>query len=56
MKIDLTRLIKEAAEASKHAPKHLQEAAFNKAFEALLAAQQEGKSGTAHLSPHPEKK
>lgn len=38
MTLDVTRLIKEASDAASHAPKHLQEAAFNRAFEALLAA------------------
>jgi hypothetical protein len=34
---DVANLVKQAAEAAKHVPEHLQEAAFNKAFEALLA-------------------
>lgn len=42
MKIDVSRLVKEATEAAKYAPDHLQEAAFNKAFEALMAANQGG--------------
>ena len=37
MSNDVAKLVKEAAEAAKHAPEHLQEAAFNKAFEALQA-------------------
>jgi len=32
----------EAADAAKHAPKHLQEAAFNKVFDALVAARNKG--------------
>lgn len=40
MSADVTRLVKQAAEAAKHAPKHLQEAAFHKAFEALVRAEQ----------------
>jgi hypothetical protein len=35
MSIDIARLVKEASEAAKHAPEHLQEAAFNRAFELL---------------------
>jgi hypothetical protein len=36
--LDVTELAKKAAEAAKHVPQHLQEAAFNRAFEALLNA------------------
>ncbi|MBT3014017.1 MAG: hypothetical protein KUF77_15850 [Candidatus Thiodiazotropha sp. (ex Lucina aurantia)] len=42
MKLDIEALIKKAAEASKHAPEHLQEAAFNKAFDALMGENQGG--------------
>lgn len=38
MKIDLALLVKEAAAVAKQAPDHLQEAAFNKVFEALMAS------------------
>ena len=38
MSADVKRLVKQAAEAAKLAPEHLQEAAFNRAFEALLGA------------------
>lgn len=40
MKLDLKQLVKEATEAAKQAPDHLQEAAFNRVFEALMANQQ----------------
>ena len=40
MKDDVSRLVKLAAEAAKEAPEHLQEAAFNKAFDALMAGGQ----------------
>jgi hypothetical protein len=33
---DVSKMVKQAAEAAKLAPKHLQEAAFNKAFDALV--------------------
>ena len=33
----MAEIIKQAAEASKHAPEHLQEAAFQKVFDALMA-------------------
>jgi hypothetical protein len=36
MKDDIAELVKAAAAAAKHAPEHLQEAAFNKAFDALV--------------------
>jgi len=36
MTSDITQLVKKAAEAAKLAPEHLQEAAFNKVFDALL--------------------
>lgn len=38
MKDNIADLVKAAAEAAKHAPEHLQEAAFSKAFDALVAA------------------
>lgn len=37
---DVTRIIKQAVEAAKNAPEHLQEAAFNKAFDAMMGREQ----------------
>lgn len=39
---DIAHLIKQASEAAKQAPEHLQEVAFAKAFDALVAAQNDG--------------
>lgn len=49
-------MIEEASEAAKHAPDHLQEAAFNKAFEALMAAQEAGKSTKTQLRSRGDQK
>lgn len=48
--MDVDDLVKRAAEAAKHAPEHLQEAAFNRAFEALVRAQ-EGKTRSKRSPP-----
>jgi len=43
---DVTQLIKEAAEAVEHVPENLQQVAFSKAFDALIAKQQGNTSRT----------
>lgn len=48
---DVANLVKRAAEAAKLAPEHLQEAAFNKAFDALIA----GSAGSQSKSAKPQK-
>ncbi len=48
---DLKRLIKEATEASEHAPEHLQVAAFNKAFDALKEDRQITNSSAVKHTP-----
>lgn len=45
---EIADLVKKAAEAAKAAPKHLQEAAFNRAFEALYAQAGAGPVPRAH--------